>query len=82
MLRKISADALILWHITGIVIVAVPGVLAIQAGLPGAMQVFSQPPTAEIMLEYPMVLGPSLVVPLFFLFNGLGAWAAYVQGKS
>ncbi len=77
--RKISSDGLIIWHIMGIIIVAIPGVLAIQAGLPGPMQVFSDPPTAEIMLKYPMVLGPSLVVPIFFLFNMLGAWAAYVQ---
>lgn len=79
--KKISNDALMLWHIIGVIIVAIPGVFAIQAGLPGPMQVFSDPPTAEIMLKYPMVLGPSLVVPVFFLFNMLGAWAAYIQRR-
>ena len=80
--KKISNDALMLWHVMGVIIVAIPGVFAIQAGLPGPMQVFRDPPTAEIMLKYPMVLGPSLVVPVFFLFNMLGAWAAYIQREN
>ncbi len=79
--QKISSDGLMVWHITGIVIVAIPGIFAIQAGLPGPLQLFSDPPTAEIMLQYPMVLGPSLVVPVFFLLNALGAWAAFLQRR-
>ena len=73
---RIHSDALVLWHITGIALILVPGLLALQTGLPGAMQVFDRPPTSAVMLDWPMVLGPTLVVPVFLLLNLLGAAAA------
>lgn len=74
--RRISTDALALWHIVGVLIVIVPGELAIQTGLPGRLQIFSTSPTAEVMLAFPMVLAPTLVVPIFLMLNMLGAYAA------
>ncbi|UWR21214.1 hypothetical protein [Sulfitobacter sp. S190] len=74
---RISADALGLWHIVGVLIIIVPGLIAIQTGLPGPMRVFSEYPTSEVMLDWPMVLAPSLVVPNFLLLNVLAAFAAY-----
>ena len=69
---RISSDALAIWHAVGIFVVALPGEIAIQTGLPGPMQIFTDAPTAEIMLEFPLVLGPSLVVPCFLMLNLLG----------
>lgn len=74
--HRISVDALALWHVVGLLIIMLPGELAIQTGLPGKLQIFSAPPTAEIMLAFPMVLAPSLVVPIFLMLNILGAYAA------
>ena len=74
--RRMAADAIALWHIVGILIILIPGELAVQTGLPGGLQVFSNPPTAEVMLDFPMVLAPTLVVPVFLMLNALGAYAA------
>ena len=38
--RSISPDALLIWHVTGILIILVPGGLAMQSGLPGSFEVF------------------------------------------
>lgn len=75
---RFSSDALMVWHAAGFLLIVVPGEIAIQTGLPGQMQVFSSGPTSELMLDLPMVLAPSLVVPIFLLFNLLGIYAAAV----
>ena len=80
--QRLSSDAIALWHIVGILIVIIPGELAIQTALPGPLEVFAIAPTASVMLDYPMVLAPSLVVPIFFLLNALGATAAIAQSRS
>ena len=74
--KRISADALVLWHLVGIALILVPGLPSLQAGLPGPFQAFDRFPTSAVMLDWPMVLGPTLVVPLFLLLNLLGALAA------
>ncbi|MGX9356656.1 hypothetical protein ACS3SW_16270 [Roseobacteraceae bacterium S113] len=73
----VSPDALMIWHIVGVLIIVLPGEVAMQSGLPGPLQVFSEYPTSQVMLDWPMVLAPSLVVPIFLLFNILAAVAAY-----
>ncbi len=73
---RIHKDALVLWHLVGIALILVPGMLALQTGLPGPMQMFDRFPTSAVMLDWPMVLGPTLVVPIFLLLNLLGALAA------
>ncbi|MEL7059727.1 MAG: hypothetical protein AAGN46_06835 [Acidobacteriota bacterium] len=77
--RLLSADALVLWHAVGIAVVVLPGELAIQAGLPGPFFIFDRPPTAEVMLELPMVLAPAFVVPVLLMFNALGIVAALAE---
>ena len=78
---RISEDALVVWHLVGVALIVVPGMITIQYSLPGPMQVFDGAQSAEVMLDYPMVLGPSLVVPVFLMFNLLGALAAYRQAR-
>ncbi len=77
--QQISPDALALWHVVGMAIVLLPGGITIQTGLPGPLQAFTKPPTAEVMLDWPLVLAPNLVVPIFLLLNLLGAFASRCQ---
>ncbi len=55
--------------------------LLIQLGLPGALQVFTQPPTAEVVYRFPMSLAPIMVVPTFVTFNLLGIWRERLAWK-
>ena len=73
---RLSRDALVIWHAVGILVIVVPGGAAIQTGLPGPMQLFAEPPTAEAMFDFPMVLAPSVVVPVFMMLNMLAIAAA------
>lgn len=74
--RRLAPGTLILWHLVGVALILVPGNASLQLGLPGPAFLFDRPPTAEVMLDYPMALAPTLVVPIFLLFNLLGAFAA------
>lgn len=76
---KLSADALVMWHLVGILLLVIPAGMSIQAGLPGPLQTFTTPPTSEVLFDFPMVLAPSLVVPGFLLLNVLGTYAARLQ---
>lgn len=74
---SVSADALAIWHLVGVLIILMPGELVLQTGLPGPLRVFTEYPTSEVMLDWPMALAPSLVVPCFLLLNIFGAVAAF-----
>ena len=71
----LSSDALLIWHLTGCLIILIPGELAIMTHLPGPL-LLADGGAVGSMLEFPMVLAPSLVVPIFLLFNLLGAYSA------
>ncbi len=71
-----SARRFRVWNLIGAGIIVLPAGIIIQMGLPGAMQVFTEEPTTIEVLRFPMVLAPSVVVPLFVLFNLLAAWRA------
>ncbi len=72
--QKISSRALIIWHFIGFLIIVPTAPLLLQLGLPGTLQVFAQPPTAEAVYAFPMSLAPIMVVPTFVTFNLLGIW--------
>ena len=74
MQQKISSRTLIIWHLIGILIIVPTAPLLLQLGLPGALQVFTHPPTAEIVYTFPMSLAPIMVVPTFVAFNLLAIW--------
>ncbi len=78
---QLSAYALMIWHWVGFLLVVVPGEIAIQTGLPGPLQIFDDPPTAEKMLDLWMVLAPSLVVPIFLMLNLLAIFSAHRQAR-
>lgn len=71
--RHISRRALVLWNLIGVAVI-LPAAPLFQMGLPGPIQIFTSQPTAEHLLEFPMVLAPSLIVPMFVLLNNLVAW--------
>ena len=67
------------WSLAGAALIVPSAPLIAQMGLPGPLMLFSTPPTATALFEYPMVLAPTLIVPLFVLFNLLTAqrlWGA------
>ena len=67
--QHLSEKFLMLWNLSGAILVTIPAMFLFQTGLPGPMQLFTDLPTTEKLLEFPMVLAPSLVVPLFILLN-------------
>jgi len=71
--RDLKHRRIILWNLMGMAII-LPAAPLIQMGLPGPLQVFTSEPTAERLLDFPMVLAPSLIVPIFALLNMLVVW--------
>ena len=74
MQQKIRSRALITWHLIGCLIIVPTAPLLLQLGLPGSLQIFTEPPTAEVVYRFPMSLAPIMVVPTFVIFNLLGIW--------
>ena len=76
---SIGRRGVAVWSLVGAIAV-VPGAnLVAQMGLPGPMMVFTTEPTAAALFVYPMVLAPTLIVPLFVLCNLVTAqrlWSA------
>ncbi|MEM7759594.1 MAG: hypothetical protein AAF298_15925 [Cyanobacteria bacterium P01_A01_bin.40] len=81
MQHKISSRTLIIWHFIGFLIIVPTAPLLLQLGLPGSLQIFSQPPTAEAVYTFPMSLAPMMIVPTFVIFNLLGIWCERLIGK-
>jgi len=74
MLRKrISNRFLIFWNLLGAAIILVP--------VFGLMPYWMNEPGFSFIFEFPMVLAPSVVVPIFILFNLLTAWNCFAQDK-
>ena len=77
-----SERFLMYWHLTGALVVTIPAMLLFQTGLPGAIQIFTEEPTTEKLLEFPMVLAPSLVVPMFILLNVMVFFRLFLNIRS
>ena len=80
--KRLSYRALAIWNLIGAAIIIIPAGILIQMGLPGPMKVFSIPPTTEVMFEFPLVLAPTIVVPLLVVMNGIIAWRLIEYGIS
>ena len=70
---SISRRAAGWWSLAGALVIVPSAPLVAQMGLPGPLQVFTGEPSAAALFVYPMVLAPTLIVPLFVLFNLLTA---------
>lgn len=80
--HKLGSRTLIIWHLLGCLIIVPTAPLLLQLGLPGALQVFTQPPTAEAVYTFPLSLAPMIIVPNFVTFNLLGIWRERLTWKS
>lgn len=73
--------ALIAWNVLGVVVI-LPAPLLAQMGLPGPLYVFASDPDARALFDYPMVLAPTLIVPLLMTMNAIHATVLWLQRSS
>ena len=81
---SIGRRGVAVWNLVGAVVIVPSANVVAQMGLPGPMMVFATEPTAAALFVYPMVLAPTLIVPLFVLFNLLTAqhlWRASLADR-
>ncbi|MEM9422541.1 MAG: hypothetical protein AAF986_08560, partial [Pseudomonadota bacterium] len=71
--QEISPTLLAAWHLVGAAIILPYGVVLLQMGLAGPWQVFTASPTIATIFEYPIVLAPTVTVPIFVIVNLLVA---------
>ncbi len=65
---RVSAVGLILWNLLGVAVI-LPAPIVGQRGLPGLFNAVEESPGMVTLYEFPMVLAPTLVVPVFFMTN-------------
>ena len=75
-----SRRTLIIWNIMGLAVI-MPAPLLMQMGLPGPLYTFTTSPDARALFEFPMVLAPTLVVPLFIFTNAAHATVLWLETK-
>lgn len=66
MREAVAARALMIWNLVGAAIILVPTF--------GFMHYFMNEPGFIFIFQFPMVLAPSIVVPIFVFINVLSAW--------
>jgi len=66
---RATDKAVALWNIAGAMIIVPFGMVLLQMGLPGPMQLFSNEPTITTIFEFPMALAPTVIVPVFVMMN-------------
>ncbi|CAD7694793.1 unnamed protein product [Ostreobium quekettii] len=76
------ATALAVWHLVGFVVIVPFSMIVLQSGLPGVFRIHSPKPGNELIYEFPMSLGPSIVVPIFVMYNLLCAWRLLVAQQA
>ncbi|HHJ20729.1 MAG TPA: hypothetical protein ENJ84_13045 [Gammaproteobacteria bacterium] len=64
--RRISDRDLMLWHVTGAVVILVPAF--------GLMHVYMKDPLFTELFVFPMALAPTFIVPVFVMLNLLVVW--------
>ncbi|MDD5277183.1 MAG: hypothetical protein PHR16_14000 [Methylovulum sp.] len=72
--RRVSLQLLGVWHIVGIAVIVITAPFVLQLSLPGPWYIFQTLPDGRALLEFPMVLAPTLVVPFFILTNAIAAY--------
>lgn len=73
---------LMIWNLAGIAVILPAAPLLMQMGLPGPLHVFTSLPDARTLFHYPMVLAPTLIVPLFITMNAFNVVALWVQSRA
>lgn len=75
-----SARTLIAWNLIGMAVI-MPAPALMQLGLPGPFHYFTSIPDARALFEYPMVLAPTLVVPVFITMNATHAMVLWMEAR-
>lgn len=75
-----STRTLIAWNLLGLAVI-MPAPILMQLGLPGPFHIFTSAPDARVLFEYPMVLAPTLVVPLFIIMNAIHAAVLWTDAR-
>jgi len=77
----IGGRTVAVWSLVGAVLIVPSAPVVAQMGLPGPLMVFATEPTAAALFVYPMVLAPTLIVPIFVLINLLTAQRLLEKSK-
>lgn len=77
---RLPAVRLILWNLIGLAVIVPSAPLLFQLSLPGPAYRIAAIPNGLALLEFPMVLAPTLVVPLFTFTNALVAGTLWLEG--
>ena len=72
--RAVSDGFLVAWSLIGASIILLPTFLA--------MNYWMNEPGFSFIFEFPMVMAPGIVVPMFVLLNFLLAWGAWIDSRS
>ena len=64
--RQISERGLMLWHVTGAMVILVPTF--------GFMHIYMHEPLFSALFVFPMALAPTFIVPVFVMLNLLVVW--------
>jgi len=59
----------IIINLIGFIIIVPFAVILINVGLPGPLYMIEESPSLKTIFEFPMVLAPTLVVPIFAMVN-------------
>lgn len=76
-----SRRTLIAWNLVGLAVI-MPAPILMQLGLPGPFHIFDSAPDARVLFEYPMVLAPTLVVPLLVTMNAIHAAVIWMHARA
>ena len=71
---------LIAWNLVGLAVI-MPAPILMQLGLPGPLHTFTGIPNARALFENPMVLAPTLVVPIFITMNAIHAVVLWMEAR-
>lgn len=71
---QVSTPGLFTWHLLGIFIIIPAAPIVMQLSLPGFFFSHESSPSMSSVFEFPMVLAPSLIVPVFLGLNALMVW--------
>ncbi len=70
---RIGKTGLAVWHSLGVLAIIPGAPIVAQMGLPGIFHTFTETPSMITLYAFPMVIAPSLVVPIFVMMNMLVA---------
>ncbi len=72
-LKSISPLFLGYRNLIGIAIIVATAPLVMQLGLPGPLYIIEKIPDSQVLLKFPMILAPTLVVLFFIIINAIAA---------